>query len=72
MKITVENAPSSQEIKFPCLMISEIGQIVLFIDVGIGILLQSGESPCPIGDWSKQWYMGGFKPFTGKIVLEND
>jgi hypothetical protein len=72
MKVTVENAEENQELKFPCLMISKDSKVVLFHSFGMGTLLESKLSFKPYGFYSAHWDMGDFKPFHGKITLQND
>lgn len=76
MKVTIEE--KSEELKFPCLMESSSGQVVLFVSDTHGIRL-APRADCldgPIGEWSGDWVSvyapNHWKPFIGKIILEND
>ena len=61
------------KIHYPCLLIDEFDQIVLFTQESEGLLLDKGGNN--IGNsirFSKIWKMDCFKPFTGKITLKNN
>ena len=60
------------KIHYPCLLIDEYDQVVLFTQESEGLLLDKGSNN--IGDsihFSIRWEMDRFKPFTGKITLKN-
>ncbi len=60
------------EIVYPCLMVSNIGNIVLFSQAHTGTLVRADRQTKSLGYVSTGWAMGDFKPFTNKIVLSND
>ena len=74
MKVTIEK---SEEIKFPCLMEGPGGQVVLFTSATHGTRLKPRlQHPDDlIGEYSSAWisaYTSNYwKPFNGKIILEN-
>lgn len=70
MKVEVKNKVN--EVKYPCLMESNLEQIVLFVSNKIGTLVYVGNSTCEVGDYSEQWHMPSFEPFDGEITLKND
>ena len=76
MKVTIKE--KSEEIKFPCLMEGPLGQVVLFTSATCGTrLVKRADRPDdPIGEYSSGWvsvYTSNYwKPFNGKIILEND
>lgn len=75
MKVTIEE--NREEIKFPCLMECASGQVVLFTSATHGTrLMPRAEHPDdPIGechDWISAYASDHWKPFNGKIILEND
>jgi hypothetical protein len=71
MKIEITEPSDKEEVKFPCLMISKNGRIVLFHAYEKGIALNDWASS-NIGDYSESWFMPTFKPFKGKVTLSND
>ena len=70
----VPEEPAQQEIKYPCLMIDVEGNITLFINKFTGFYIVNGlnNDHTDIGYYSEDWKMEYFKPFTGKITLENE
>ena len=76
MKVTIEE--KSEEIKFPCLMEGASGQVVLFTSATHGARLtpRADHPDDPIGechsDWVSVYASNHWKPFNGKIILEND
>lgn len=75
MKVTIED--ESGEIMFPCLMKGAGEQVVLFTSATHGTRLKPrAEHPDdPIGecrsDWVSAYASTYWKPFNGKIILEN-
>lgn len=74
MKVTIEE--KSEELKFPCLMVaSEADCIVLFLSKQTGVVLAQGKSSLSVGHYSTVWgspYDNSvWKPYDGKIILEN-
>lgn len=70
MKVKIKNENKSTEIKYPCLMVSARGTIVLFCKSGVGTVIRSDTSP--VGSYENGWCMDLFTPFTGTIELSND
>lgn len=65
---------SIQQEVFPCLMVSNRGVIVLFEANKKGTVVgntANGTNMYTVGDYVVAWAMDMFKPFTGKIILEN-
>ena len=77
MKVTIEE--KSEELKFPCLMESPVGQVVLFTSATRGIRLTPKEGGTTeerhVGECSSDWVSvyapSHWRPFNGRIVLEN-
>ncbi len=59
------------QVKFPMLMKSDSGVIVLMKEVSCGVVVASPVIT-PIGQYSTTWPMEHFTPFTGSITLSND
>jgi hypothetical protein len=72
MKVEVKEKEKKQEIKFPCLMISSCGSIVLFSEQNEGTLLLDNKGVYGIAYYDDSWIMDKFKPFHGQITLSND
>lgn len=75
MKVTIEE--KGEELKFPCLMIApESDCVVLFLNKNAGVVLVQGKSSWSVGHYSTAWgspYANSvWKPYYGKIILEND
>lgn len=70
MKVTIKNENKSSGIKYPCLMQSVIGCIVLFDKPDCGTIIQGKEYA--VGTYITEWRMGSFTPFTGTVELSND
>lgn len=73
MKIEIQPESEKKEIEFPCLMIHENGCLVLMIkqidDVTAeGIWVGRSASFANI----QKWELRAYKPFKGRIILEND
>jgi len=66
MKITIEEKQDESE--YPCLKESD-GLMVLFTDKKTGIVLRRHGS-FNVGYYSYQWVEEKFKPFEGKITIE--
>lgn len=75
MKSTHNKAEQQQpkEIKYPCLMVSTWGDVVLFSKPNIGVKLVVGQG-LPIGYYSGDFCMHEFTPLpsTESITLQND
>lgn len=67
MKVTV-NMPDRT--RFPKLMISDNGTLVLFDSPGKGICLSEGK---PRGKaYGTAWNMSSFRDFEGTVILKNE
>jgi len=54
---------------YPCMKISDMGQIVLFTDERTGVNINGiGHG---VGFWSDGWTEQDFVDYDGKIILEN-
>lgn len=72
MKIEITRQPSKR-IEFPCLMENEQGVVVFFTAEFAGLCLKSTKSIT--GGFYTNWTSARgheWKPFKGKIILEND
>lgn len=71
VRVTVNKQPE-KEFKFPMLMESSTGNIVLMTSQsganGVGVAVAGYYA----GTYSTSWTMHNFKPFIGSITLEND
>ena len=47
-------------------------KVVLFSAYKSGICLQTNKTGDRVGEFSCNWAIGGFTPFTGTITLSND
>lgn len=70
MKVTVKNSPNGTNVKFPCLMVSDKGNIVLMCATGFGVTLK--HDTYGFGHHSDDWDMLKFTPFNGTVELRND
>lgn len=68
MKVT-EN--KEVNIKYPCLMISDVGGVIYFRAKGEGVRIKA-VSGVTEGHYSKDFNMDQFTLFNGSITLEND
>jgi len=57
--------------KFPCLMISDNGSIVLMSMQCRGTLLVDPKQNGCIGRYAESWNMDVFNPFEGELILSN-
>jgi len=53
-----------REVEYPCLGISDKGEIVCFSSYRIGHLTDIGKRNHPIGYFSNMWAINDFKPYT--------
>jgi len=61
------------DIKYPCLMISSVGRIVMFNSYKCGVQINTVSSGnLEIGDYLNCWAIEDFKPFNGSVTLSND
>ena len=70
MKVEINNKEQNNEIKFPCLMISKNGGLVLMTKNKVVIVLNN--FPNKLGTYSEDWHMENFTPFNGSITLSNE
>ena len=71
MAITVRSTEKAIE-KYPRLMETESGRIVLFSEDRKGVVLAGGDSDdCAVGDYINNWIMDQFVDFTDVLHLEN-
>jgi hypothetical protein len=71
MKVEINEKETQGEVKYPCLMKSEKGLIVLFNAPECGIVLK-GNDVHERGHYSSNWNMDSFEPFNGTITLSNE
>jgi len=72
MKVTVKETKAEGEIKYPCLMIYEDGDIVLFESAKKGVMFRNNDSGYKVDLYSTCFSTDRFKPFYGTITLGND
>lgn len=70
MKVTVKDSPIGDNVKFPCLMVTNDGYIVWMLKYECGVILK--HDGWTIGDYSENWDMSQFTPFNGTVELSND
>jgi len=57
--------------KYPCLMITTDGLIVLFSDKGKGTVVHTESNTNYIlGTYGSYWSMEAFKPYSGRVTIE--
>ena len=72
MKTTVIPEETKKELPFPKLMIAEDGEIVLFSEEKVGVIVNTKiNSFYQIGEYSDDWHMNSFKDFYGSITMSN-
>ena len=71
MKSTLKQGKCSEK-KYPKLMQSDNGLMVLFTESSEGFVLYDGGSDYCIGYHSSTWHDDGFKDFDGTVELNND
>ena len=73
MAITIRSTEKAPE-KYPRLMETEDGRIVLFSEERKGVVLVVGdhEDESAVGDYVTNWLMDQFVDFTGVLHLENE
>lgn len=69
INITCVDKPSSVLHSYPKLMCHEQGSLVCFVSATAGFVLRSELGLSPY--FNKELDIHSFKPFTGKIILEN-
>ena len=73
MKVEVNQKAVEPKSEYPCLKISESGNIVLFTSSKTGTVIQSDKSNYyQVGKYSTDWAERNFTPFHGTITLSND
>lgn len=60
------------QLEYPCLMISDDLTLVIFCRDGSGTVIYDESGDCKIGEFRNDFVMRSFKPFYGKVVLQND
>lgn len=71
---SIHNKAKQPEIKYPCLMVANNGDIVLFSEERKGIKIVNGTGGDLVGSHSNTWIMKHFKPLptTESVTLQND
>lgn len=76
MKVTVNEDNKASDVKYPCLMIANDGDILLATKEGdvclTGTVVARGDGASDIGHHCTGWAKSCFKPFNGSITLSND
>jgi len=73
MKVIVKEKESGADIKYPCLMITDRENIVLFSGPSTGVVINTrAASSWSIGEYCNSWADGDFRPFNGTIELSNE
>lgn len=77
IKATKKDKTTPKQPKYPCLMESTDGTIVLMTEhtkgTGTGMVVhgEGRDKYSTEGSYLGGWLMGYFKPYDGKIILEN-
>ena len=63
-----------EDIEYPCLMVyKNTGCVILFESEGCGVVVNPDKHLVyAIGYYSKDWKMGCYSKFEGKVILQND
>ena len=70
IKVEVDERKQQRTPVFPRLMISDIGNIVLFSEPCVGVLLSPAPGNCSKpGFYCSNYADDAFKPFTGSVTL---
>ena len=60
-------------ISYPCLMISNLDElVVLFISEGVGTAVNGASQSQVLGTYSSSWVMGSFTPYNGTVTITNE
>lgn len=73
MKST-HNKSTQQDVKYPCLMVTKEGKVVLFESGGCGTVVVSICKSHPLGYFANNWTMSYFiqLPQNESVTLQND
>ena len=71
IKSTKQEAPESS-VGYPKLMISDKGNIVLFIDSLSGTVVYDEDGQNPAGYFAKSWQAHKFTDYASSITLSNE
>jgi hypothetical protein len=76
MKATHNKAsePDKVEWKFPCLGVTELGEVVAFFESGLGTVLVNPQCSRKLFELFENWNMAAFQPLpsTESVTLQND
>jgi hypothetical protein len=61
----------SKDGSFPTLMVADDGDIVLFSEYSVGVIVYSDNPAYHVGFYSSGWNMDRFKCFNGDVVISN-
>lgn len=70
MKSIIESV--NVQLQYPCLMISKHKLLVLFTDEQTGMVLHDESGDYCIGKYIDNLLIECFKPYYGRVVLQND
>jgi hypothetical protein len=68
--VTRYTKPEPPKIKYPILMKSGAGRIVLFIEESRGVLIKDGNNPECISEYREDWFMDSFDPLPDDCIVE--
>lgn len=69
-----KNDVTGIEVKYPMLIESTISKIVVLMTkpkCGVVVYVPEEDDPTTLGDYSDDWNISYFKPYTGEITLKN-
>jgi len=73
VKVTVEKDEEESGIDYPCLMIADDGDIALMSSSDTGVIVRYVSSTgIKVGCYSCTWATDVWRPFTGKLIMENE
>jgi hypothetical protein len=71
INVIVNAEEKEEELDYPCLMISEKQNIVLFTAYKKGRIVQSKKSFYDFNYYSEMWEMSEFRLFNGSVTFSN-
>ena len=61
----------ADDVTYPCLMVGELGGVVLFTSFEVGTLITKSSGTDVLGEHSEDWNMANFTHYTGTVTLSN-
>lgn len=70
-KVKSEISNPSVDFKYPGLYVNRWKTVVLFSEPKAGVVVHAGNGLIKVGEYSDEWLMDLFTPFTGTVTLSN-